>query len=129
MSLSPLNPPPLSSGDHTVKISCCRTNLVLRSLAGHSRTPWVVRFHPRLPHLVASGSLDHQVRLWNAHTGECLAMFQFGKPIASLSFHISSPVIAVACGHRVSVDGFSVIFLGGGKEGGGSEGMGYTAWS
>ncbi|KAL6767333.1 hypothetical protein ACKKBF_B34855 [Auxenochlorella protothecoides x Auxenochlorella symbiontica] len=90
-----------SHGDHTVKISCCRTNLVLRSLAGHSRTPWVVRFHPRLPHLVASGSLDHQVRLWNAHTGECLAMFQFGKPIASLSFHISSPVIAVACGHRL----------------------------
>lgn len=30
------------SGDHTVKIICCRTGQCLRVLTGHRRTPWVV---------------------------------------------------------------------------------------
>lgn len=89
------------SGDHTVKITCCKTHRVLRSLTGHRRTPWAVRFHPRLPHLVASGSLDNEVRLWNARTGECFLQHTFGKPIASLSFHTTSHVLGVACGHKV----------------------------
>ena len=54
---------PLCSGDHTVKIICCRTGACLKVLSGHRRTPWVVRFHPQLPHLLASGSLDYEVRL------------------------------------------------------------------
>lgn len=98
-------PPPTRldarSGDHTVKISCARTQRVVRTLTGHRRTPWVVRFHPRLPHLLASGSLDNEMRLWDASTGRCLARHTFGKPIASLSFHASATVMAVACGHKV----------------------------
>ena len=52
----------LRSGDHTVKIICCRSGVCLKVLSGHRRTPWVVRFHPKLPHLLASGSLDYEVR-------------------------------------------------------------------
>lgn len=60
-----------------------------------------MRFHPQKPHLLASGSLDHEVRLWDATTGECLASHIFGKPIASLAFHMSTDVLAVACGHKL----------------------------
>lgn len=88
-------------GDHTVKITEYATDKLLRVLSGHRRTPWVVRFHPAQPHLLASGSLDHEVRLWNAITGECIAKHTFGKPIASLAFHPSSPILAIACGHKL----------------------------
>ena len=37
--------------------------------------------------MLASGSLDHEVRLWDANTAECITFFDFGKPIASLAFH------------------------------------------
>lgn len=86
-SLSPCSPYPLTpcpparrcSGDHTVKLSCCSTGRLVRVLSGHRRTPWVVRFHPRKPHLLASGSLDHEVRLWDASTGQCIARHTFGE--------------------------------------------------
>ena len=48
------------SGDHTVKIICHRTGQCLKVLSGHRRTPWVARFHPMQPHIVASGSLDYE---------------------------------------------------------------------
>lgn len=32
----------MCSGDHTVKIICCRTGQCLKVLSGHRRTPWVV---------------------------------------------------------------------------------------
>lgn len=50
------------SGDHTVKLISCRTGRCLKVLMGHRRTPWVVRFHPTSPRLLASGSLDYEVR-------------------------------------------------------------------
>lgn len=89
------------SGDHTVKITNCTNGTLHRNLFGHRRTPWVVRFHPRDPHLLASGSLDHEVRLWDAATGKCLAKHLFGKPIASLAFHVAAPLVAIACGHKL----------------------------
>ena len=70
-------------------------------LSGHRRTPWVVRFHPRNPSLLASGSLDHEVRLWDASSGRCLLRHTFGKPIASLAFHAAEPILAIACGHKL----------------------------
>ena len=62
-------PPPLpvpavphsNSGDHTVKLISVRTGECLRTLTGHRRTPWVVRFHPKDPNILASGSLDHEM--------------------------------------------------------------------
>ena len=88
-------------GDHTVKLIDCRTGACLRTLTGHRRTPWVVRFHPTNPDVLASGSLDHEVRLWSAKTAECLVCFDFGKPIASLAFHAHGDVLAVASGHKL----------------------------
>ncbi|CAM9775947.1 unnamed protein product, partial [Chrysoparadoxa australica] len=48
-------------GDHTVKVSEFATGLLLRSLVGHPRTPWTVKFHPSDPHIIASGCLAFQV--------------------------------------------------------------------
>ena len=93
------------SGDHTVKLCCCRTGICLRALTGHRRTPWVVRpqdvnavlgaksgaqsltrrplllqvsFHPRKAHILASGSLDFEVRVWDAISAACLVATNFG---------------------------------------------------
>lgn len=52
-------------GDHTVKISCCHTGKLIRSLEGHPRTPWTVKFHPTNSRIVASGCLGYQVRVWD----------------------------------------------------------------
>jgi activator-of-BECN1-regulated-autophagy protein 1 len=90
-----------SHGDHSVKITSCDSQALVRVLAGHRRTPWVVRFHPKERMILVSGSLDHEVRLWNAETGECFRKHTFGKPIASLSFHHQSDVLAIACGHKL----------------------------
>jgi len=42
----------LCSGDHTVKIICCRTGQCLKVLSGHRRTPWVVS----MIHMLECGS-------------------------------------------------------------------------
>jgi WD40 repeat protein len=57
---------------------CCRTGRCVRTLEGHRRTPWVVRFHPTNPSLLVSGSLDHEVRLWNVDTAQCIGCHEFG---------------------------------------------------
>ena len=88
-------------GDHTVKLIDCRTGRCVRVLTGHRRTPWVVRFHPADSNVLVSGSLDHQVRVWNATSAECILCFDFGKPIASLAFSADGDVLAVASGHKL----------------------------
>ncbi|KAE8670419.1 Protein FAR1-RELATED SEQUENCE 7 [Hibiscus syriacus] len=108
----PLVPPPRSTiaaafspdgktlasthGDHTVKIIDCQTGNCLKVLSGHRRTPWVVRFHPLYPEILASGSLDHEVRLWNANSAEY-------HPTASIAFHAQGEVLAVASGHKLYI--------------------------
>ncbi|KAF8046171.1 hypothetical protein N665_3978s0005 [Sinapis alba] len=115
----PLVPPPRSTiaaafssdgttlasthGDHTVKIIDCETGKCLKVLSGHRRTPWVVRFHPSHSEIVASGSLDHEVRLWNAKTSGCIRFHDFYKPIASIAFHAEGDLLAVASGHKLHI--------------------------
>jgi activator-of-BECN1-regulated-autophagy protein 1 len=84
-----------------VKLIDCRTGRCVRVLTGHRRTPWVVRFHPSDSNVLVSGSLDHQVRVWNATSAECILCFDFGKPIASLAFNAAGDVLAVASGHKL----------------------------
>ncbi|XP_022771364.1 uncharacterized protein LOC111314361 isoform X2 [Durio zibethinus] len=90
-------------GDHTVKIIDYEMGKCLKVLSGHRRTPWVVRFHPMLPRILASGSLDHEVRLWDAKTAECIRSHNFYRPIASLAFHAEGELLAVACGHKLYI--------------------------
>lgn len=115
----PLLPPPRSTiaaafspdgktlasthGDHTVKIIDCESGNCLKVLSGHRRTPWVVRYHPTCPGLLASGSLDHEVRLWDANTAECIGSRDFYRPIASIAFHAQGEVLAVASGHKLYI--------------------------
>lgn len=111
-------------GDHTVKISCCNTGALVRSLEGHPRTPWTVKYHPTKSNIVASGCLGHQVRIWdwnypingttnenekdvgdeyNYHErkGVCLKMIRLRNSIISLSFHPRGSILAIACGHTL----------------------------
>lgn len=88
-------------GDHTVKLIDCHSGSCLRVLSGHRRTPWVVRFHPLHPEILASGSLDHEVRLWNSSTSECIGSRDFYRPIASIAFHAEGELLAVASGHKL----------------------------
>ncbi|KAG5560495.1 hypothetical protein RHGRI_003720 [Rhododendron griersonianum] len=115
----PLQPPPRSTiaaafspdgktlasthGDHTVKVINCQTGKCLKVLSGHRRTPWVVRFHPLCPEILASGSLDHEVRLWDANTAECIGSRDFYRPIASIAFHAQGELLAVASGHKLYI--------------------------
>ncbi|KAF8091298.1 hypothetical protein N665_0448s0014 [Sinapis alba] len=88
-------------GDHTVKIIDFQTGNCLKVLSGHHRTPWVVRFHPLHSEIVASGSLDQNVRLWNVTTSECIKSHDFDKPIASIAFHAEGELLAVTSGHKL----------------------------
>ncbi|KAL3531172.1 hypothetical protein ACH5RR_010494 [Cinchona calisaya] len=113
----PLEPPPRSTiavafstdwkqlasthGDHTVKIIDSMSGHCLKVLSAHRRTPWVVRFHPEHPEILASGSLDHEVRVWNANTSECIGSHDFYHPIASIAFHAEGELLAVASGHKL----------------------------
>uniref|UniRef100_A0A0D9VEZ7 Uncharacterized protein n=1 Tax=Leersia perrieri TaxID=77586 RepID=A0A0D9VEZ7_9ORYZ len=108
----PLSPPPRSTiaaafspdgktlasthGDHTVKIIDYQTGKCLKELSGHRRTPWVVRYHPLHPDILASGSLDQEVRLWDAKTSDY-------RPIASIAFHAMGEILAVASGHKLYI--------------------------
>ncbi|OEL27041.1 Activating molecule in BECN1-regulated autophagy protein 1, partial [Dichanthelium oligosanthes] len=90
-------------GDHTVKIIDCQTGKCLKVLQGHQRTPWVVRFHPLHSDILASGSLDCEVRLWDAKTSRCTGVFGFYRPIASIAFHAAGELLAVASGHKLFI--------------------------
>ncbi|KAL6854570.1 hypothetical protein ACP4OV_019132 [Aristida adscensionis] len=94
-------------GDHTVKIIDCQTGKCLKQLLGHKRTPWVVRYHPLRSDIVASGSLDHEVRLWDAKTSHCIGQQFFYRPIASIAFHAKGELLAVASGHKLFIWDFS----------------------
>ncbi|GLI66589.1 hypothetical protein VaNZ11_010509 [Volvox africanus] len=88
-------------GDHTVKVIDVRTGRLIHSLAGHRRTPWVVRFSPVDPDVMASGSLDSTAAIWQVSTGQMLNKYDFGKPIASLAFDPSGTMLVVSAGHKV----------------------------
>ena len=88
-------------GDNIVKIIDCHTGSCLKVLTGHRRTPWVVRSHPMHPEILASRSLDHEVRIWDANTAECIGSHDFYRPIASIAFHAKGELLVVASGHKL----------------------------
>uniref|UniRef100_A0A0D3F3U5 Uncharacterized protein n=1 Tax=Oryza barthii TaxID=65489 RepID=A0A0D3F3U5_9ORYZ len=62
-----------------------------------------VRYHPLLPDILASGSLDQEVRLWDAKTSDCIGSQDFHRPIASIAFHARGEILAVASGHKLYI--------------------------
>ena len=54
-----------------------------------------VRFHPLRPEILASGSLDHEVRLWDANTSECIGSRDFCNVILTLSLVTSAVVCSI----------------------------------
>lgn len=94
-------------GDHTVKISCCSSGVLLQTLEGHPRTPWTVKYHPSDSNMLASGCLGHQVRLWDWPDKVCLQMIRLEFAIISLSFHPTGNLLAVANGTRLHFWGYN----------------------
>lgn len=83
------------SADYTIKLWDYNSGNCLQTLSGHSSWVWSLAFHPLLPNslyqgglggILASGSYDQTVKLWDIETGECLK---------TLQGH-SSPVVCVA---------------------------------
>ena len=72
-------------------------------LVGHERTPWTVKFHPRSRRILASGSLDQTVRVWDIEKAECIAQHQFMFVVSCISFHPNGNLLAVTSGKRISV--------------------------
>lgn len=88
-------------GDHTVKVFRCATWTVECVLTGHERTPWTVKFHPHNNRLLASGSLDQTVRIWDVSTKQCLCRHHFDFVVSCIAFHSSGELLAVAAGKRI----------------------------
>ena len=61
----------------------------------------MVRFHPVHVEILASGSLDHEVCIWDANTKEWIGSRDFCPPIASIAFHAKGELLAVALGHKL----------------------------
>ena len=61
----------------------------------------MVRSHPVHPEILASGSLDHEVRVWDANIAQCIGSRDFYRPIASIAFHAKGELLAVASGHKL----------------------------
>jgi hypothetical protein len=88
-------------GDHTVKVFQCATWSILCTLRGHRRTPWTIKFHPRDRNILASGSLDETVRIWDLRTKTCVRTLEFDFVVSCLAFHSSGELLAVTSGRRI----------------------------
>ncbi|VEU23775.1 DEKNAAC104823 [Brettanomyces naardenensis] len=72
------------AGDSTARIWDCNTQTVQYTLRGHTNWVLCVSWSPR-GDVIATGSMDATIRLWNAKTGEAL-----GGPLRGHSKWISS---------------------------------------
>lgn len=61
-----------SHGDHAIRIFSLATNKVIAVLTGHARTPWTLSFHRQNPHLLVSGCLNGELRLWDIRLRACV---------------------------------------------------------
>ncbi|GJM90909.1 hypothetical protein PR202_ga07234 [Eleusine coracana subsp. coracana] len=78
----PLLPPPRST--------------IAAAFSPDGKTLASTQYHPLHSDILASGSLDQEVRLWDANTAAY-------RPIASIAFHARGEVLAVASGHKLYI--------------------------
>ncbi|XP_006816812.1 activating molecule in BECN1-regulated autophagy protein 1-like [Saccoglossus kowalevskii] len=90
-----------SHGDHNIHITDVRTGEHVQSLMGHPRTPWCVSFHPTSNEILASGCLGGEVRIWDLHGGSESWTSDDETVIASLAFHPTDQVLAIATDNRI----------------------------
>ena len=100
----------LASGSHDQTVRCwdTSTGLCLKTLRGHSNRVMSVTFSPRVSPeaelhrqlapqgtMLASGSDDFSVKLWDASTGECLSTLQeHGSRVWSVAFSPQGTTLA-----------------------------------
>mmetsp|Transcript_93808 Transcript_93808/g.268556 ORF Transcript_93808/g.268556 Transcript_93808/m.268556 type:complete len:279 (+) Transcript_93808:589-1425(+) len=94
-------------GDHTVKLVNVMKSEIIATLIGHPRTPWTVKFHPHQSHVVASGCLGGELRIWDARTQAAVNQATLPHPVISLSFHPDGEKLAAAAGTKLYIWDFS----------------------
>lgn len=86
------------AGDSTTRIWDCNTNTPFKTLSGHTNWVLCVAYSP-CGTMIATGSMDNTIRLWNALTGEAI-----GSPLLGHSKWISSltwePLHLLKDGHK-----------------------------
>ena len=55
------------------------------------------------PNIVATGSYDHTIKLWDIRSEECVTSFEYDHPVEKLEFFPSGTVIASTCGNGVAL--------------------------
>ncbi|MBW4620150.1 MAG: AAA family ATPase [Cyanosarcina radialis HA8281-LM2] len=84
------------SGDRTVKLWNLHTGQLLQTLAGHHHWVHSVAFSPHSPlpelgeglgvrAILASGSGDGTIKLWNVKTGECINTLKIPRPYEGMN--------------------------------------------
>lgn len=95
-----------SHGDHSIKITNYPTGRLLKTYFGQERTPWTIKFHPRLNGILASGCLSGKVRIWDVQRDEPLMETNFSHPVRSLAFQ-TEDLLFVASGAQIFVWNFA----------------------
>lgn len=90
-------------GDHTVKVFESDLWTCKCVLRGHARTPWSVKFHPSDARILASGSLDQRILVWDVHLATCIAQHEFHAVVSCISFDTTGSLLAVTAGKRIQL--------------------------
>ncbi|XP_043796815.1 activating molecule in BECN1-regulated autophagy protein 1-like isoform X2 [Apis laboriosa] len=88
-------------GNHSVYITDVATRKNIKILSGHPRTPWCITFHPSSSHILASGCLGGQVRVWDLRDGSKVWNAESQTVIASLAFHPFEKLLVIATNNEI----------------------------
>ncbi|KAJ1488759.1 WD40-repeat-containing domain protein [Baffinella frigidus] len=84
-----------SHGDHAIRIFSVMSGKTVAVLDGHTRTPWTLAFHRLAPHLLVSGCLNGELRVWDVRTRKCIQHAVLGPDrVTSVAFHPERMMVA-----------------------------------